>query len=79
MNNSPIAPGLSAPMVPAGTGKMIEKLAYSQDEVAQMVGLSKVTLWRLAKRGLLCPIAGIRSRIYSRVELERFLSTREAP
>ena len=56
------------------TAPPVEKLAYSTQELCAALGLSDVTLWRLAKRGLLNPVPGIRHRLYSRVEVERFLA-----
>ena len=52
----------------------IERLAFSSRELCQAIGVSDVTLWRLAKKGILKPIPGIRHRIYSRTAVERFLA-----
>lgn len=51
----------------------IERLAYTADEAAKTLGISKVSLWRLEKRGLLKPSKALRTRLFSRAEIERFL------
>jgi hypothetical protein len=65
----PQAETISAPT------RATDKLAFSKKELCDAIGVSPVTLWRLEKRGLLRPVAGIRHRIYSRKEVERFLSS----
>jgi len=52
----------------------VEKLAYSTAELCAAVGISRVTAYRLEKRGLLRPVPGLRHKIYSREEVARFLS-----
>ena len=56
----------------------VEKLAYNTRELSQALGLSTVTLWRLTNRGLLRPIEGLRHKLYSKKEVERFLAGRAA-
>jgi DNA-binding transcriptional MerR regulator len=50
-----------------------ERLAFTADETAKALGISRVSLWRLEKRGLLKPSKALRTRLYSRAEIERFL------
>ena len=50
-----------------------ERLAYNQQEVAQLLGVGVVTVWRLTKRGLLRPNRSTRNPLYSRSEIERFI------
>lgn len=49
------------------------KLAYSRTEAADALGVSAITIDRLAKRGLLKPSRATRRPIYSVWEIERFL------
>ena len=55
----------------------IERLAYTKNQLCVSLSLSPVTLWRLEKRGLIHPIAGIRHKLYSVTEVKRFLARRE--
>lgn len=55
------------------------QLCFTAEEVRAMTGLSDVTLWRLAQRGLLVPVRHVRHRIYARAELERFLNGKARP
>ena len=50
-----------------------ERLAYSRQETAKLLGVSPVTIDRLAKRGLLRPSRATRRPLYSKREIERFL------
>lgn len=52
------------------------KLAYTKKELCAALSISSTTLWRLEARGLLKPVAGMRHRIYSQKEVERFLATK---
>lgn len=51
----------------------IERLAFNAKETAQTLGISLVSLWRLEKRGLLKPSRALRTPLWSRTEIERFL------
>lgn len=51
----------------------IERLAFNAKETAQTLGISLVTLWRLEKRGLLKPSRALRTPLWSRMEIQRFL------
>jgi len=48
-------------------------LVFTADELCAELKLSRVTLWRLEKRGVITPILGLRGR-YARSMVERFLS-----
>jgi hypothetical protein len=50
------------------------RLAYSVNELAAELRVSRVTLWRLEVRGLLKSVPGIRHKIYSHAEIQRFLA-----
>ena len=50
-----------------------ERLAFTRKEAAQLLGVSPVTIDRLAKRGLLRPSRATRRPLYSKREIERFL------
>lgn len=51
----------------------LQKLAYTTNEAAQMLGVNPATVWRLTKRGLLRPSKGIRYARYTLDELQRYL------
>jgi hypothetical protein len=51
-----------------------EKLAYSKKELCATLGLSGTTLWRLEALGRIRSVAGVRHKVYSRKEIERFLN-----
>ena len=50
-----------------------KKLALSREETAEALGISTVTLDRLAERGLIKPSRATRRPIYPIWEIERFL------
>ncbi len=53
----------------------LEPLAYNTQQTCLLLGgISTVTLWRLTVRGLIRPIKGVRHRLYSRREIERFIA-----
>jgi predicted site-specific integrase-resolvase len=39
-----------------------DKLAYSDEEVANLLSVARITVWRLCKKGLLKPVPGLRAR-----------------
>ena len=41
---------------------IIEKLAFTAQEVADLLDVSKLTVWRLEKRNLIQPVPGLRAR-----------------
>lgn len=49
------------------------RLAYTRVEAAEVLGVTPVTVDRLAKRGLLRPSRATRRPLYPHWELERFL------
>ena len=50
----------------------VEVVAYTLDQVCQALQISRVTLWRLEKRGLLCSIPNLRHKRYSVAAVKRF-------
>ena len=54
--------------------RLDSKLGYSRKEAAALLSISKETLDKLVKRGLLSPCVVFRRKIFSRAELERFLA-----
>lgn len=50
------------------------RLAYTRAETAQALGVSAPTVDRLTKRGLLRPSRATRRPLYSKAEIERFLT-----
>lgn len=53
------------------------KLAYSVGELAQELGLSRITIYRLEKRGLLKSTGATRRKIFSHAAVKEFLSKTE--
>ena len=51
----------------------IEKKGFKRAEAAIYLGISKITIYRLTKRGLLHPSRALRHPIYSKDDLDRFL------
>jgi DNA-binding transcriptional MerR regulator len=51
----------------------VERLAFTIKEACQALGISRTALWRLEKRGLIKPSRALRTRLYPRAELLRFL------
>ena len=57
----------------ATTRQHAPKLALTRVEAGEALGISAVTVDRLAKRGLLRPSRATRRPLYSILEIERFL------
>jgi len=55
--------------------KLENRLAYNLQEVAIMLGLSYMTVWRLTRRGLLRTLPALRHKIATKTELDRFLQS----
>ena len=55
------------------------KLALSREETAQTLGVSAITVDRLALRGLLRPSRATRRPLYPIWEIERFLRDSSSP
>jgi len=51
----------------------VEKKGYKRAEAATYLGVAKITIDRLTKRGLLHPSRALRHPIYSKDDLDRFL------
>jgi hypothetical protein len=51
----------------------VPKLALTRNEAAEAIGVTPVTIDRLAKRGLLVPSRATRRPLYPVWEIERFL------
>jgi hypothetical protein len=51
----------------------VEKKGFKRAEAALYLGVAKITIDRLTKRGLLHPSRALRHPIYSRDDLDRFL------
>lgn len=57
-----------------------DSLVYSEDQAAKAMRVSKPTLRKWVAMGLINPLRvpdGMRRRLYSRAELERFIASRE--
>lgn len=65
---------MRTPQSSATGERSIERLAYTTDQTRELLGgISRATLWRLEKRGLLTASKALRTRLYSRADIERFL------
>ena len=63
----------------AETKTHIEKMGYKRAEAAIYLGVAKITIDRLTKRGLLHPSRALRHPIYSKDDLDRFLRETSEP
>lgn len=59
---------------PDNSKQHLPKLALTREEAGEALGISAVTVDRLAKRGLLRPSRATRRPLYSITEIERFLN-----
>jgi len=55
------------------------KLAVPADEAAELISVSRTTLDRLTKRGLIHPVKATRNPIFAVSELQRFLDETTQP
>jgi hypothetical protein len=72
-------PGRNSGSTDAETKIYIEKQGYKRAEAAIYLGVSKITIDRLTKRGLLHPSRALRHPIYSKDDLDRFLRETSEP
>jgi hypothetical protein len=63
----------------AATKTHIEKKGFKRAEAAIYLGVAKITIDRLTKRGLLHPSRALRHPIYSKDDLDRFLRETTGP
>ena len=52
-----------------------QRLAYTTNETAEMLGLSPKTVYRLIERGLLKSVGALRHKRITRAEIDRILKT----
>jgi predicted site-specific integrase-resolvase len=52
----------------------LPRLGFTLRETAASLGISYESAYRLVKRGLLRPNTSLRTKIFSRVEIDRFLA-----
>lgn len=75
--SAPKTPEAAPPTSPPLLAKpLTPKLAYTLKELSEELGISKVSLYRFEVRGLLKPLPYFRHKVFSRDEVERFLSGR---
>lgn len=55
------------------------KLAFSVEEAAEIVGLSRATFYRLIKNGMITPLKAGRRTLVARIEIERYLCGTVSP
>ncbi len=51
----------------------VHRLAYTMKETAGLLGVNYQTVYRLNKRGLLRSSSGLRTKLFSLAEIQRFL------
>ena len=61
------------PVQPALANASPPRLAFTLKELAAQLGVSKPTIYRLEARGLLKSLPYLRTKVYSKREVERFL------
>jgi len=54
------------------------RLAYTLKQLCEELSVSRDTMWKFEARGLIKSLPGIRRKIYSRAEVERFLAGGES-
>jgi Zn-dependent peptidase ImmA (M78 family) len=59
--------------LPKAENPLPPKLAFTLKELSAELGISKVSIYRLEQRGLLKSLLYLRTKIYTRREVERFL------
>ena len=57
------------------TNSNLPRLAFSMKETAQMLGVAYITVFRLQKRGKLRSTSGLRHKMFSGAEIQRFLES----
>jgi hypothetical protein len=63
---------MSEPRKPS-EARSLPKLGFTMRQTAEIIGVSYMTVFRLAKRGLLRPSKALRTKIFSAEEIQRFL------
>lgn len=53
----------------------LQRLAFSMRETAALIGVNYQTVYRLNKRGLLRSSNALRTKLFSKTEIERFLKS----
>jgi excisionase family DNA binding protein len=61
-----------SPRLPEGDGRP-GRMCYSVKQTAELLGLSKNTVYRLLERGLLRSSSAVRTKVIPKSEIERFL------
>ena len=68
---SPVAP-VPSPRLPEGAGNS-GRMCYSVKQTAELLGVSKITVYRLLERGLLRSSSAVRTKVIPKSEIEWFL------
>jgi len=63
------------PPPPKADKALPQKLAFNLKELSVELGISRVSIYRLEQRGLLKSLPYLRTKVYSRREVERFLDS----
>ena len=69
----PAPPRETPPPSPQPEKPLPPKLAFTLKELSAELGISKISIYRLEQRGLLKSLPYLRTKVYARREVERFL------
>ena len=69
-----VAPTVIPPPAIPATMTKAPKLTSHQDGLAEELSMSPVSIWRLEQRGLLKSVPGLRTKLYSWREVDRYLN-----
>jgi len=56
------------------TLERVEKLVYNTEEACQALGVGRVTIWRLVRRGMLVPVSYSRHKLYPVAAIRRLVA-----
>lgn len=57
---------------------VVERLAFTREELCASLGVSETTLWRIEARGMIRSVPGIRRKLYSVESVRAFLAGKAA-
>jgi len=56
------------------TSAKVEKMAYTREDLKEILSVSILTIYRLERKGMLPRIKGLRRPLYSRESVEAFIT-----
>jgi hypothetical protein len=76
LTRKPTLPEKSPPAAPPKTTQTpAQNLAFTRKELCAELKMSVASITRLEHRGLIKPVLGLRTKLYSRKEVERYLES----